>query len=189
MRNRFGHPALPWTRVVQLHCVSMRSLGFHECVGFRGSQFGCRLTIEQIPSIVRYPDRAIVSDLTVRSGLNLQDKCPIPCRTPRNLRIGIWRPWAPWARLTKIGLSGVETDPIRGVGCTGVWGDIVIICIRHITVEVGAAVLRAAVAEELAEGHCDVVPRELMYMSKEESLEYVSRSMWFPVYSPLVHEK
>ncbi|ONI22955.1 hypothetical protein PRUPE_2G160200 [Prunus persica] len=58
-----------------------------------------------------------------------------------------------------------------------------------VDLEVGAAVLRAAVAEELAEGHCDVVPRELMYMSKEESLEYVSRSMWFPVYSPLVHEK
>ncbi|BBG99732.1 organic cation/carnitine transporter 3, partial [Prunus dulcis] len=24
-------------------------------------------------------------------------------------------------------LSGVETGPIRGVGCTGVWGDIVIV--------------------------------------------------------------
>ncbi|BBN67356.1 organic cation/carnitine transporter 3 [Prunus dulcis] len=22
-----------------------------------------------------------------------------------------------------VALSGVETDPIRGVGCTGVWGD------------------------------------------------------------------
>lgn len=38
--------------------------------------------------------------------------------------------------------------------------------IRHLTVEVGAAVLRAAVAEELAEGHCDVGPKELMNMSK-----------------------
>ncbi|KAI5314569.1 hypothetical protein L3X38_043745 [Prunus dulcis] len=24
-------------------------------------------------------------------------------------------------------LSGVETDPIRGVGCTGVWGEIMIV--------------------------------------------------------------
>ncbi|XP_008232779.1 PREDICTED: NAD-dependent malic enzyme 2, mitochondrial isoform X3 [Prunus mume] len=61
--------------------------------------------------------------------------------------------------------------------------------IRHLTVEVGAAVLRAAVAEELAEGHCDVGPKELMNMSKEETLEYVTRNMWFLVYSPLVHEK
>ncbi|PON92020.1 Malic oxidoreductase [Trema orientale] len=38
--------------------------------------------------------------------------------------------------------------------------------IRHITAEVGAAVLRAAVAEELAEGHGDVGPRELKQMSK-----------------------
>lgn len=38
--------------------------------------------------------------------------------------------------------------------------------IRHITAEVGAAVLRAAVAEELAEGHGDVGPRELEHMSK-----------------------
>ncbi|KAJ4954564.1 hypothetical protein NE237_011347 [Protea cynaroides] len=61
--------------------------------------------------------------------------------------------------------------------------------IRHITTEVGAAVIRAAVAEELAEGHGDVGSRELMHMSKEETVEYVSRNMWFPVYSPLVHEK
>lgn len=38
--------------------------------------------------------------------------------------------------------------------------------IRHITAEVGAAVLRAAVAEDLAEGHCDVGPRELQQMSE-----------------------
>ncbi|KAK9273740.1 hypothetical protein L1049_018550 [Liquidambar formosana] len=61
--------------------------------------------------------------------------------------------------------------------------------IREITAEVGAAVVRAAVAEELAEGHGDVGPRELMHMSKEETLEYVRQNMWFPVYSPLVHEK
>ncbi|XP_048422156.1 NAD-dependent malic enzyme 59 kDa isoform, mitochondrial isoform X1 [Pyrus x bretschneideri] len=39
-------------------------------------------------------------------------------------------------------------------------------CIRSITAEVGAAVLQAAVAEELAEGHCEVGPKELMNMSK-----------------------
>ncbi|KAJ4952757.1 hypothetical protein NE237_029589 [Protea cynaroides] len=61
--------------------------------------------------------------------------------------------------------------------------------IRHITTEVGAAVLRAAVDEELAEGHGDVGPRELMHMSKEKTVEYISSNMWFPVYSPLVHEK
>ncbi|CAL2226229.1 unnamed protein product [Prunus armeniaca] len=32
----------------------MRSLGCHECVGFRGSQFGCRLTIERISHNERY---------------------------------------------------------------------------------------------------------------------------------------
>ncbi|BBH07119.1 hypothetical protein Prudu_018959 [Prunus dulcis] len=68
-------------------------------------------------------DRAIVSDPTVRSGPNLQDECPIPCRTHRNFRIRIWRSWAPWARfdqgLAWHRLSGVETGPISGVGCTG----------------------------------------------------------------------
>lgn len=38
--------------------------------------------------------------------------------------------------------------------------------IRSITAEVGAAVLQAAVAEELAEGHCEVGPKELMNMCK-----------------------
>lgn len=42
--------------------------------------------------------------------------------------------------------------------------------IRHITAEVGAAVMRAAVAEELAEGHGDTGPRELQHMSKVRSL-------------------
>ncbi|KAI8023103.1 hypothetical protein LOK49_LG03G02311 [Camellia lanceoleosa] len=61
--------------------------------------------------------------------------------------------------------------------------------IRHITAEVGAAVVQAAVSEELAEGHGDVGARELMQMSKEEIVEYVTHNMWYPVYSPLVHEK
>ncbi|CAL0318348.1 unnamed protein product [Lupinus luteus] len=62
-------------------------------------------------------------------------------------------------------------------------------CIRDVTAEVGAAVLRAAVEEELAEGQGDVGPKELAQMSKEETVEYVRSNMWFPVYSPLVHEK
>ncbi|KAJ0967093.1 hypothetical protein J5N97_024010 [Dioscorea zingiberensis] len=61
--------------------------------------------------------------------------------------------------------------------------------IRHITTQVGAAVIRAAIAEELAEGHGDVDLKELMHMSEEEIVEYVSRNMWYPIYSPLVHEK
>ncbi|KAH9618246.1 hypothetical protein KSS87_001650 [Heliosperma pusillum] len=73
--------------------------------------------------------------------------------------------------------------------------------IRDITAEVAAAVLREAALEDLAEGHGEVGPKELKCMSKvnladfkfiacpEESVEYVKRNMWFPVYSPLVHEK
>ncbi|KAF5464199.1 hypothetical protein F2P56_014293 [Juglans regia] len=61
--------------------------------------------------------------------------------------------------------------------------------IRDITAEVGAAVLQAAVAEDLAEGHGDVGPRELKQMSKEKTVEYVRSNMWYPIYSPLVHEK
>jgi malate dehydrogenase (decarboxylating) len=60
--------------------------------------------------------------------------------------------------------------------------------IRHITTQVGAAVVRAAVAEDLAEGHGDVDLKELSHMSKEETIEYVARNMWYPVYTPLVHE-
>ncbi|KAG5617765.1 hypothetical protein H5410_017589 [Solanum commersonii] len=60
--------------------------------------------------------------------------------------------------------------------------------IRDITAEVGAAVLRAAVAEDLAEGHGDVGVRELQHMSKEETIEHVRQNMWYPVYGPLVHE-
>ena len=41
--------------------------------------------------------------------------------------------------------------------------------IRDITAEVGAAVLRAAVAEELAEGYHDVGTKELVSMSKVSS--------------------
>ncbi|KAL7233927.1 hypothetical protein ACSBR1_017519 [Camellia fascicularis] len=40
-------------------------------------------------------------------------------------------------------------------------------CIRDITAEVGAAVVRATVAEELAEGRCDVGPRELRKLLAE----------------------
>ncbi|MED6183164.1 hypothetical protein PIB30_035483 [Stylosanthes scabra] len=62
-------------------------------------------------------------------------------------------------------------------------------CIRNVTAEVGAAVLRAAVAEGVAEGHGDVGAKELKHMSKEDTVGYVRENMWFPEYSPLVHEK
>ncbi|CAL9051757.1 NAD-dependent malic enzyme 59 kDa isoform, mitochondrial-like [Musa acuminata AAA Group] len=61
--------------------------------------------------------------------------------------------------------------------------------IRHITTQVGAAVVCTAVAEGLAEGHGKVDLKELSHMSKEETVEYVARNMWYPVYSPLVQEK
>lgn len=62
-------------------------------------------------------------------------------------------------------------------------------CIRDITAEVGSAVVRAAVAEDLAEGHGETGAKELSNMSNEETVEYVRASMWYPVYNPLVHEK
>lgn len=61
--------------------------------------------------------------------------------------------------------------------------------IRHITTEVAAAVLLTAISEGLAEGHGDVGPKELEHMSEGEVMEYVKRSMWYPIYSPLVHER
>ena len=55
--------------------------------------------------------------------------------------------------------------------------------IRHITAQVGAAVVRAAVAEDLAEGCCDVGPRELGSMSEVPSTQKLmshsySSSLW-----------
>ncbi|KAL3649537.1 hypothetical protein CASFOL_005940 [Castilleja foliolosa] len=61
--------------------------------------------------------------------------------------------------------------------------------IRDITAEVGASVLRAAVAEEVAEGHGEIGPTELSHMSKDETIRYVKENMWYPVYNPLVLEK
>ncbi|OIV89629.1 hypothetical protein TanjilG_14601 [Lupinus angustifolius] len=77
----------------------------------------------------------------------------------------------------------MEEDILNGILYPSISG------IRDVTAEVGAAVLRAAVEEELAEGQGDVGPKELAQMSEEETVEYVRRNMWFPVYSPLVHEK
>ncbi|XP_020220101.1 NAD-dependent malic enzyme 59 kDa isoform, mitochondrial [Cajanus cajan] len=62
-------------------------------------------------------------------------------------------------------------------------------CIRNVTAEVGAAVLRAAVAEGQAEGQGDAGVKELENMSKEDSVEYVRGNMWYPEYCPLVQEK
>ncbi|AES80100.1 putative malate dehydrogenase (decarboxylating) [Medicago truncatula] len=62
-------------------------------------------------------------------------------------------------------------------------------CIRNVTAEVGAAVLRAAIAEGLAEGHGGVGSKELEHMSEDDTVEYVRGNMWYPEYCPLVHEK
>ncbi|XP_020094144.1 NAD-dependent malic enzyme 59 kDa isoform, mitochondrial isoform X1 [Ananas comosus] len=61
--------------------------------------------------------------------------------------------------------------------------------IRLITTRVGAAVVRAAIAEDLAEGHGDVDLKQLTNMSELDTMDYVARNMWYPIYSPLVHEK
>ncbi|KAI9110127.1 hypothetical protein K1719_019168 [Acacia pycnantha] len=61
--------------------------------------------------------------------------------------------------------------------------------IRNVTAVVGAAVLREAVAEGLAEGRDDIGFKELSLMSKEEAVDYIRDNMWYPVYSPLVREK
>lgn len=45
------------------------------------------------------------------------------------------------------------------------------ISIRDITAEVGAAVLRAAVADDVAEGHGEVGPKDLSHMSKVRDLD------------------
>jgi hypothetical protein len=51
--------------------------------------------------------------------------------------------------------------------------------IRHITARVGAAVVRAAVAEDLAEGCCDVGPRELGSMSEVMGLHRRTKNVTF----------
>uniref|UniRef100_A0A0E0R127 Malic enzyme n=1 Tax=Oryza rufipogon TaxID=4529 RepID=A0A0E0R127_ORYRU len=62
-------------------------------------------------------------------------------------------------------------------------------CIRHITARVGAAVVRAAVDEDLAEGRCDVDARDLKSMTEADTVDFVARKMWYPIYSPLVNDK
>ena len=90
--------------------------------------------------------------------------------------------------------------------------------IRDITKEVAAAVVREAVAEDLAEGYRDMDPRELARLSEvvnhltpqsrfnyyvfllyvinleqfvlqEETIEYVKNNMWNPVYPTVVYKK
>ncbi|KAK1306157.1 hypothetical protein QJS10_CPA10g01086 [Acorus calamus] len=59
--------------------------------------------------------------------------------------------------------------------------------IRDITKEVAAAVVREAVAEDLAEGYRDMDARELQRLSQEETVAYVKNNMWNPVYPTLVY--
>ena len=61
--------------------------------------------------------------------------------------------------------------------------------IRDITKEVAAAVVKEAVAEDLAEGYRDMDARELARLSEEETVEYVQQNMWSPVYPTIVYKK
>ncbi|XP_057532446.1 NAD-dependent malic enzyme 65 kDa isoform, mitochondrial-like [Amaranthus tricolor] len=61
--------------------------------------------------------------------------------------------------------------------------------IRDITKEVAAAVVKEAVEEDLAEGYRDMDARELKKLNKEEILEYIENSMWYPEYPTLVYKK
>ncbi|KAI5343329.1 hypothetical protein L3X38_011205 [Prunus dulcis] len=64
-------------------------------------------------------DRAIVSNPTVRSEPNLQDKCPIPSKTHRDFRIENWRSWAlqvPPRILDSLQAPPSESQVSRGVG-------------------------------------------------------------------------
>lgn len=60
--------------------------------------------------------------------------------------------------------------------------------IRDITKEVAAAVVREAVAEDLAEGYRDMDARELKRINQEETIQYVKNNMWKPIYPPLVYQ-
>ncbi|KAM0935470.1 putative malate dehydrogenase (decarboxylating) [Dioscorea sansibarensis] len=60
--------------------------------------------------------------------------------------------------------------------------------IRDITKEVAAAVVREAVAEDLAEGYRDMDAGELRRLNKEEILVYVQKNMWTPVYPTLIYK-
>lgn len=59
-------------------------------------------------------------------------------------------------------------------------------CIRGITKEVAAAVMKEAVIEGLAEGYRETDAKEMAQMSDQDILKHVERNMWSPTYSPLV---
>lgn len=61
--------------------------------------------------------------------------------------------------------------------------------IRDITKEVAAAVVREAVAEDLAEGYRDMDPQELQKLTQEETVAYVKKNMWEPHYPTLVYKR
>lgn len=60
-------------------------------------------------------------------------------------------------------------------------------CIRNITKEVAAAVVKEALEEDLAEGYRGVDARELQRFNQEELLEFVELNMWDPEYPTLVY--
>lgn len=61
--------------------------------------------------------------------------------------------------------------------------------IRDITKEVAAAVVREAVAEDLAEGYRDMDPQELKKLTQDETVAYVKKNMWEPHYPTLVYKR
>ncbi|GBG73855.1 hypothetical protein CBR_g17566 [Chara braunii] len=61
--------------------------------------------------------------------------------------------------------------------------------IRDVAKEVGAAVVKAAVDEDLAEGTWNADARDLRAMSQDDIVDYVDRMMWSPAYSPLIYSK
>ncbi|KAI9179995.1 hypothetical protein LWI28_000017 [Acer negundo] len=62
-------------------------------------------------------------------------------------------------------------------------------CIRDITKQVAAAVVKEAIEEDLAEGYREMDARELKRLNKEGIEEYVQNNMWSPEYPTLVYRK
>ncbi|KMZ64084.1 NAD-dependent malic enzyme 62 kDa isoform, mitochondrial, partial [Zostera marina] len=60
--------------------------------------------------------------------------------------------------------------------------------IRDITAEIAVAVIREALAEDLAEGYRGMDPRELQKLNQGEISKYVKDNMWNPAYPTLVYK-
>ncbi|CAL8152960.1 unnamed protein product [Prunus armeniaca] len=98
----------------------MRSLGCHERVGFRGSRFRGRLTIERIIAYCALSGFDIFRPL---DHFQIEDVHLRPCKTFRNSRIEKQRLWVSWARLTQfekfdrlVDRMSLEAFPSSGLG-------------------------------------------------------------------------